>query len=395
MTQTMPSQAGNRLERSPSGTANGRDRDEAARPERFGTIVIGGGQAGLATGYHLARLGLDFVILEAHERVGESWRRRWDSLRLLAPARYSGLPGMPFPAPAYSFPTKDEMADYLQTYVNQVQLPVRTGVAVERVSRLGESYLVETSQRRYLASQVVIATGAFHTPNVPPFATELDPSIQQLYANTYRNPNQLQKGPVLVVGAGNSGAEIAYEAARDHRTWLSGRHPGTVPFDTDSRLAHLLVPVMWFTFNHVLTVRTPLGRKAGPHFRAHGTPVERIRPVDLAEAGVERVYERTVGTRDGLPLLADGRVLEVTNIVWCTGFRPDFSWIDLPVTDDDGWPRQQRGVVPEAPGLYFVGLPFLYSLASPLIGGVGRDADFIARHIAVPSRAGSLAASSA
>ena len=188
------------------------------------------------------------------------------------------------------------------------------------------------------------------------------------------------------MGASNSGAEIAHEAAQDHHTWLSGRDTGKLPFDTHSRVAHLLIPVMWFVFNHVLTVNTPLGRKARPDNLMHGMPLEVVGPEELAEVGVERVYDRTVGAHDGKPVLANGRVLEVANVVWCTGFRPDFSWIEAAVNDADGWPQHQRGVVPESPGLYFVGLPFLYSAASMLIGGVGRDAAYVAKHIEKRSR---------
>ncbi len=351
--------------------------------ERIDTVVIGGGQAGLATGYHLAQHHQEFVILDANQRIGESWRQRWDSLRLLAPARFSSLPGMPFPAPPYSFPTKDEMANYLQSYAEKMKLPVRTGISVHRVTRDGDEFLIETDQQGFRASQVVIATGAYQNPKIPTFASELDPKIRQIHSSEYRNPAQLQEGAVLVVGASNSGAEIAHEVAREHRTWLSGRYTGKLPFDTHSRVAHLLIPVMWFMFNHVLTVRTPLGRKVRPRVLSHGMPLEVVGPEELAAAGVDWVHDRTVGARDGLPLLADGRVLDVVNVVWCTGFRPDFSWIKAQVLDTDGWPRQQRGVVPDVPGLYFVGLPFLYAAASHLIGGVGRDAKYIAQHISV------------
>lgn len=364
-----------------SAATGGRDS------ERFDVVVVGGGQAGLAAGYHLARRNLDFVILDANDRVGHAWRTRWDTLRVFTPARYDGLPGMPFPAPPHSFPTKDEVAGFLESYAQRMDLPVRTGINVERVSRTEMGYHITAGERNFEASQVVIATGAYRSPRTPDFAADLDPAIRQLHSSDFRNPSQLRDGAVLVVGASNSGAEIAYNVAPSRQTWLSGRDTGKLPFRIDSRTAQVFDRVFWFAANHILTMNTPLGRKARPHMRDHGAPLERVKPADLAAVGVERVYARTAGARDGLPLLDDGRVLDVANVIWCTGFQPQFDWIDLPVVGEDGWPLQKRGVVPTAPGLYFVGLPFMHSFASPLIGGVGRDAASIADRIASRARA--------
>lgn len=199
------------------------DTRDGRGPERFDVVVISGGQAGLAVGHHLARHALRFVILDASDRVGDSWRKRWDTLRVFTPARYDGLPGMPFPAPPHSFPTKDEVADFLEAYALRMDLPVRNGVNVELVSRIGAGYIVSAGAERFEAAQVVIATGAYHHPRVPDFATGLDPRIRQLHACEFRNPSQLREGAVLVVGASNSGAEIAHSVAGTHQTWLSGR----------------------------------------------------------------------------------------------------------------------------------------------------------------------------
>jgi putative flavoprotein involved in K+ transport len=352
-------------------------------PERFETVVVGGGQAGLAVGYHLRRRERSFVILDASPRVGDVWRDRWDSLRLFTPARYCGLPGLGFPAAGWHYPTKDEVADYLETYATRFGLPVRTGVRVDGVTRPGDRFLVSAGERRFEADNVVVASGAYRHPRVPAFASELDPGILQLHSSGYRRPAQLPEGGVLVVGAGNSGAEIALEASRDHPVWLSGRHPGSEPTRAGSRLDRLFTPPFWFAINQVLSVGTPIGRRLRPRLLRMGTPLARVRRRDLAAAGVQRVA-RTAGTRDGLPLLEDGRVLEVASVVWCTGFRPDFSWVHLPVFDADGEPRHDRGVVAAEPGLYFVGLFFLSSVASSLVGGVGRDAAAIADRIAAP-----------
>ncbi len=365
--------------------------DGANGSERFETVIIGGGQAGLSVGYHLAKRDRPFVILDANERVGDAWRKRWDSLRLFTPARYSGLPGMPFPAPPRAFPTKDEVADYLEAYATRFDLPVRTGTRVDRLSRNGDGFAVAAGDLRFEAENVVVAMATDQLPWVPPFAPELDPRVVQLHSRDYRNPAQLQEGDVLVVGAGNSGAEIALDVASGHRTWLSGRDTGHVPFRIDTVAARFLVPlVVGFLFHYVLTVNTPIGRKVRPKLLSRGKSLVRVKPEDIAAAGVERV-PKVVGVREGLPVLEDGRVLEVNNVIWCTGFRPDFSWIDLPVFGEEEKPKEpihRRGIVATEPGLYFVGLFFLYAGSSALLRGVGRDAEYIAKHMASRTRNG-------
>jgi putative flavoprotein involved in K+ transport len=213
--------------------------------ERFDTVVVGGGQAGLSVGYHLARQGRRFVILDAGERVGDSWRRRWDSLRLYTPARYSGLPGRRFPGPGFSYPGKDDVADYLEAYAAHFDLPLRLGVKVDALSRNGNGYVLVAGDRRFEAESVVVASGAYHGSKVPAFAEELEPGILQLDSTEYRNPSRLREGGVLVVGAGNSGAEIALEVSDTHQTWLSGRHPGSEPTRAGSVPDRLLMPLFW------------------------------------------------------------------------------------------------------------------------------------------------------
>ena len=352
----------------------------------YDTIVIGGGQAGLATGYYLKQQGQDFAILDASERTGDAWRKRWDSLRLFTPARFDGLPGMPYPASAYTFPTKDEMADYLEAYAAHIKLPVRTGVKVDRLSKANGRFVIAAGDLRFEADNVVVAMSNWQKPRVPTFAQELDHAIVQLHSSEYRNPSQLRDGGVLIVGAGNSGAEIALDVARKHPTWLSGRHTGHIPFRIGSFAYRLFLAslVGRGLFHHVLTVNTPIGRKMRPKLLSKGQPLVRVKPQDLAAAGIQRV-PRVVGVRDGLPVLEDGRNLDVASIIWCTGFHPGFSWIDLPNFGEEG-PLHERGVVTSEPGLYFVGLTFLFAVSSSMIHGVGRDAEYIVKAIRTRQR---------
>ncbi|MEV6211517.1 NAD(P)-binding domain-containing protein [Kitasatospora sp. NPDC051914] len=355
--------------------------------ERHETVIIGAGQAGLSVGHHLAKRGREFVILDGSDRIGDNWRSHWDSLRLYSPARYDGLPGMRFPAPGWSFPGKDQVADYLEAYAQRFTLPVRTGTKVRGLSGENGGYAVDTDHGRLLAENVVVATGTFgRGALVPAFAAQLDPRILQLHSSEYRNEAQLHDGPVLVVGASHSGADVAYEVALRHRTVLCGRETGQIPVRLEARSTRLVIPLLWQLANHVLTTGNPLGRKMRPEVRVHGGPLLRVRAEDLERAGVERVPDRMTEVRDGMPVLGDGRVLEVANVVWCTGFRQDFGWIDLPVIGEDGWPAEHRGVADGFPGLYFSGLSFQRAFSSMLVGGAGRDAEIVAKHIAARER---------
>jgi putative flavoprotein involved in K+ transport len=353
--------------------------------ERIDTVVIGAGQSGLSAGYHMARRGLPFVILDADARIGDHWRDRWDSLRLYSPAKFDSLPGMPFPARAYSWPTGREMGDYLEAYARRFELPVRSGTSVESVDRHDAGFVVTTrAGGRIEASQVIVATGPFRTPYVPDFATQLDPSIAQLHSHEYTNPGRIPDGPVLVVGLSHSGADIAFElASAGHRTFLSGRSHGQLPIKVvDTGRARLGWPVVQFLFKHVFTIRTPMGRSMRPHVRTGGGPLLRVRQRDLDRAGVERHEARVVGVERGRPQLADGTVLDVASVVWATGYRPDYSLVNAPIVGEDGWPEEVRGVSPTVPGLYFVGIPFQYAFSSMLITGAGRDAAYVVERIA-------------
>ena len=348
--------------------------------ERFDTVIIGGGQAGLATAFHLTTRGRPAVILDENERIGDAWRKRWDSLRLFTPAKYDGLPGFRFPAPRWSFPTKDEMAGYLEAYAVKFGLEVRTGVKIDRLYKEDGCFVMTSGERRFEADNVIVATGAERTPRTPDLATELDPRIFQIHSAEYLSPAQLREGGVLVVGLGNSGAEIAWELIRSRPTWLSGEPVGEIPVPHGSFRSRLGLPVFRFVGHRVLTKGTPIGRRVGEKAAFGGAPLIRVKVKHLEAAGVERVA-RVTGTRDGLPVLADDRVLDVANVVWCTGFRRDFPWIDLPIFREDGQPLHDRGIMHSEPGLYFMGLYFQYGFTSDVLPGVARDAEWIAKHI--------------
>jgi putative flavoprotein involved in K+ transport len=351
--------------------------------ERYGTVVIGGGQAGLAAGYYLRRAGSSFVILESNERIGDSWRKRWDSLRLFTPAEIDGLPGLAFPARRWTFPTKDDMASYLESYVARFALPVRTSVHVNRLGKTGDSFLVETPDTIYEAENVIVASGADRAPKIPDFALDLDAGIMQLHSSEYRDPAMLRPGPVLVVGAGNSGAEIALDVARTHPTYLAGRYrrapggPSRSPI-----LTALLTPIM----KHVITIDTPMGRLVRRKMLhgSGGAPVERVALKTLLAAGID-MLPRVESVREGRPVLADGRSIETANVIWCTGFGPGLEWIDLPIHDERGEALQVRGTVPAVPGMYFLGRFFQYAFISAAVGGVGRDARYVVDRIAESS----------
>jgi putative flavoprotein involved in K+ transport len=345
--------------------------------EIFNTIVIGGGQAGLAAGYYLAQQGQNFVILDGEQKLGQVWRRRWDSLRMFTPVKFNALPGLPFPGDDFYFPTKDEAADYLERYADKLQLPVRPNTKIEKLEREGESYRLSAGEHSFKAEAVIVATGSYQAPYIPAFAAELDPAICQLHTYDYRSPGQIPAGRVLVVGAGNSGADIGLELRKAGReVWLSGRDVGHIPANQLGK--YFGGRPFWWFINHVMTIKTPLGRKMRQRTLHHGDPLIRYNRKDILQVGIQPA-PRLAGVQAGKARLQDGRILDIQAVVWATGFRPDYQWIGLPVFDQYGFPRHQRGVVPEAQGLYFLGLPFQSGPTSSQMGGVGRDAEFITR----------------
>ena len=347
----------------------------------YDTIVIGAGQAGLAAGYFLKRAGTRFLIVDGADAAGDSWMRRWDSLRLFTTARYNGLPGMRFPGRADALPARDDVARYLQRYASHFQLPMAFGSRVQSLEYEGGRFVVDSGGVRLTSDSVIVATGAYHKPFVPAFAGRLAAGILQLHSSEYRNPEQLGEGEALVVGAGNSGAQIAIELAASRRLWLSGRDTGSIP----RRILGVDVyRWLWPTLMRP-TVNSRLGRRLMNGRLFAGDPLVGIAATDLALPTLSRVG-RTVDAVDGLPVIEGHGGLDVSAVIWCTGFRPAFDWIRLPVFERNGYPRHQRGLVPEAPGLAFLGLRYQHRMSSALLGGVGEDAAFVVSSLQRPPR---------
>jgi putative flavoprotein involved in K+ transport len=346
-------------------------------------LVVGGSQAGLAIAWHLARQGLRYAVLEAGPEIGHAWRSRWDSLTLFTPAQYDALPGTPFPAPADTYPTKDPVAGYLQAYASALEVPVRLNARVTSLSRTEEGFEARTADQVFRAGQVVVTTGPFQTPFVPPAAQGLDESVTQLHSAGYRNPQALPDGPVLVVGGGNSGFQIAEElAAAGRRVDLSIATKLPV---LPQRLAGKDL-FWWLTHLGLMRVTTGsrLGRRMSSREFVIGSSRRRL------QAKGVRFRPRLTGTGARTAHFADGSTLDTGVVIWATGYRPDHSWIQIPGVARDGQIAHQRGVT-GVPGLYFLGLSWQHTRGSALLGFVGDDAAYLAGCIAARRRASDAA----
>jgi putative flavoprotein involved in K+ transport len=341
--------------------------------DHLGVIVVGGGQAGLAVGYLLAQQGRNFAILEAAAEPAAAWRARWDSLKLFTPARYSGLPGLPFPGDPDSYPGRDDVVAYLTEYARHFALPVVLGRRVRSVRRAEDLYRVELEGRSYTADQVVIATGPFQVPFVPPIADRLGQDVVQLHSTWYRAPGDLPDGPVLVVGGGNTGFQIAEELSAKREVHLSiGSRQTPLPQRILGR------DLFWYlekTAAMHKSTDTRIGRRLAGRDTLIGS-----NPRTLHKRHGVRVHKRAVSASGRIVRFGDGAELDVGAVIWATGFRNDHSWIDAPIFDDRRRVVHRRGVT-ESPGLYFLGLTWQYTRGSALIGWVADDAAYIADQI--------------
>ena len=349
-------------------------------------VVVGGGQAGLALGYHLAQRGKDFTILDAASEPAAAWRERWDSLKLFTSARYNGLPGMDFPGDPDRYPTRDEVRDYLTDYARRFDLPVVLNSRVKEVRRQGDRYVGELEDRTYEAQQVVIATGPFQTPLVPQLAQDLGDGVVQMHSTAYRSPESVPAGRVLVVGGGNTGFQIAQELSASREVHLSiGSRQMPLPQRILGR------DLFWFLEKTGLirkTVDSRMGRRMSERETLIGSTPRGIR----RQHGVE-LHGRALSARGSTVRFDDGTQVDVAGVVWATGFRVDHSWIDVPVFDAGGRLIHQRGVT-QAPGLYFLGMQWQHTRGSALLGWVKDDAEYLAERIEA-SRADSFKSKSA
>ncbi len=343
------------------------------RNTRREVIVVGGGQSGLAIGYFLARQGRDFAILEAADEPAAAWRERWDSLKLFTPVRYSSLPGRPFPGDPDSYPTRDDVADYLTDYAGHFRLPVELGSRVRSIARTDGRYTLAVDDRTYDSEQVVVATGPFQVPFVPPIAGRLDPQVVQLHSSAYRAPRDIPEGPVLVVGGGNTGFQVAEELSGSREVHLSiGSRQTPLPQRIFGR------DLFWYLEASGLLRKTTTSR-IGRRMEGRDTLIGSS-PRTLRRRYGVRLHGRVVDAVGRAVRFSDGEQLDAQAVIWATGFGVDHSWIDVPVFDDKGRVVHRRGVT-ESPGLYFLGLSWLHTRGSALIGWVKDDAEYLAREI--------------
>jgi putative flavoprotein involved in K+ transport len=340
--------------------------------DRFEVAVVGGGQAGLAMGYFLSHQGRDFTILEAADQPGAAWHGRWDSLRLFTPARYSALPGLAFRGDPDRYPTRDEVASYLAEYARRFELPVQLGSRVRSLHRSDGTYILETDDRGYEAQQVVVATGPFQGPRVPPIAAALDESVVQLHSSDYRGPGDTPEGAILVVGGGNSGFQIAEELASSREVHVAiGSRQTPLP-------QRLLGRDLFWYLEATGLIRKTVDSRIGRRLSGRDTLIGST-PRAIRRRGVE-VHPRAVAAEGSTVTFSDGGKLDVRGVIWATGFRSDYSWIDAPVFDERGAVVHRRGVT-QSPGLYFLGLTWQHTRGSALVGWVKDDAEYLARRI--------------
>ena len=337
-------------------------------------LVVGAGQAGLSLAWFLEQAGARYLLVDAHHDVGASWRSRWDSLRLFTPARYDALPGSTFPGDPDAHPTKDQVADYLASYAETNAFPILSGTTVQRVTRHHDAFEVATSQGAIRAARVVVATGAFHTPRVPDIADGFG-TTPQVHSSEYRRPADIPAGTVLVVGAANSGLQIAEDLVATHRVVVAvGTRPPVVP----QRIAGRDL-FWWLTRTRLIDAGATslLARR----MRARGDLVVGTRPAQLERRGVA-FRPRLAAADGGVARFSDHSTLRPDAVIWATGYRPDYGWLDIPdVTDADGQPRHDQGRSLAADGLWFLGTPWQRARGSSLLGFVQRDARYVASHL--------------
>ena len=347
---------------------------EDSSPKNLEVAVIGGSQAGLAMGHYLAQRGRRFVIFERGDAIAPAWRERWDSLKLFTPRGYSALPGLPFPGDPDDYPTRDELIAYLEQYAETFELPIELNSEVRRLSHEQGRLVLDIDGRRITADQVVVATGPFQTPFVPKLAEQLDPDVWQAHSTGYQRPSDVPEGTVLVVGGGNTGFQIAKELSATHTVMLSvGSKQKPLPQRVAGR------DLFWWLTKTGLIHKT-LESRLAQRLKDRDTLIGSS-PRKLKKRYAVELKPRATDAAGRTARFEDGSELEVDAVIWATGYRSDYSWIDLPILDSNGRLRHRRGVT-DVPGLFFLGLTWQWTRGSALIGWVKDDAAFLAERIA-------------
>lgn len=334
-------------------------------------IVIGAGQAGLSMGYYLQQGGYNFVILDGEKRIGDTWRNRYDSLILFTPKSYSSLPGMRLEGEKNALPTKDEIADYLEAYANLFSLPVKMETTVHKVQKIKSTYEVSTDKGIFHSKHVIIASGAFQKPFIPSISQSLSQEVFQIHSSQYQSPEMIPDGPVLVIGGGNSGTQIATELAKYHEVTIAISHPFKfLPLN-------IMGKSIFYWLEKIGLLYAGTDTRRGTWFRKQTDPIFGLELKNLIRKEKINIKPRVIKTHEREITFNDHSKINVQNIIWSTGFVPDYKWIDIDgVLDANGFPLHKRGLSP-IQGLYYIGLPWQYQRGSALICGVGKDAEFL------------------
>ena len=342
----------------------------------YDVIIIGAGQAGLSMGYHLKKSNLSFLILDKANEIGEVWRNRYDSLTLFSSREYSSLPGMTFKGSKDEYPTKDEVADYLSSYAVKFSLPIQFSTVVQKLQKNKDIFLLSTNQGIYTSRNIIVATGAFQTPLVPDFSKFLSSNVSQIHSSQYKNQSQLNEGSVLVVGGGNSGAQIAVELSIKRKVYLSvGKKIKYLPQKIGNK------DIFWW-FDKLGVLKANIYTKIGQFLSKRPDPIFGYKLKSLIKNGKIDLKSRTQSINDDFINFEDDTRIKVNNVIWSTGFKPDYSWIEIEnIVDVKDYPNHKRGVT-SVKGLYFLGLPWQFRRGSALLYGVGSDAEYLFHKIA-------------
>ncbi|OOR22114.1 flavin-containing monooxygenase [Bacillus cereus] len=338
-------------------------------------IIVGAGQAGLAMGYYLKQEGYSFLLLEAGNRIGDSWRNRYDSLQLFTPRAYSSLPGMALIGEKNGFPYKDEIANYLEGYATYFKLPVQLQTEVLKIKKEKDIFELHTSKEILQSKKIIIASGGFQQPFIPSFSQHLSSHIFQIHSSQYKTPSQIPKGKVLVVGGGNSGMQIAVELAKTHGVTMAISHPLMfLPL-------HLLGKSIFYWLEKTGLLYAEINTKRGRWFQGKKDPIFGFEGKELIRNGAIKLQKKVVSASGNNIMFQNGDTYSAESVIWSTGFMQDYKWIEIEkAVNEKGFPNHIKGISPVR-GLYYIGLPWQSQRGSALICGVGKDAAYLLSEI--------------